>query len=160
MTQVRGERDEMVLVLTDIKRTKRHNHTEYILVEDLVVQACVRWARRHRRVGRLLRMSPTTFRAFCRQLMTNLGLCHHVVTPYCIQRGGATYDNIVSGSFDRALVRGRRQSVGTARLYVRQGEELLAKLGLTPAHNHCFEELSAVSRAFNLQAHIATARGG
>ena len=50
MSQIRGVGSLFTLVLTDTKTTKRHHNTEYIILEDEAVLACVRWARKQKTV--------------------------------------------------------------------------------------------------------------
>ena len=142
----------MTIVLTDTKTTKRHHQTEFVMVDDPAVQACVHWARKHRHFGRLVGHSPSQFRKKWKSYITALGLDADEFTPYSLRRGGATYDYIQTGSLDRSLVRGRWQSIKAARIYVRQGEELLAKLTFTPQQEAHFASLTAVFRTFVQQA--------
>ena len=84
--------------------------------------------------------------------MEGIGLDPSVYTPYCIRRGGATFDFIDSGSLDRALVRGRWQQLKTARIYIRQGEELLARLRFLAAQRSKFKQLKTEFLAFVMRA--------
>ena len=148
MSQIRGDGSFFTLVLTDTKTTKRHHTTEYILLEDEGVLSCVRWARRQKQFGRLCGASPSQFRKKWRCYVSALHLDPDVFAPYSVRRGGATYDYMQSGSLDRALLRGRWQSLKAARLYVRQGEELLAKTAFSAQQHAHFGALALVFRTF------------
>ena len=77
-----------------------------------------------------------------------LGLDPAAFTPYCLRRGGATFDFISTGSIDRALIRGRWQSVKCARIYVKQGEELLTRISFTIDQKAEFDRYAEISRTF------------
>ena len=51
-------------------------------------------------------------------------------TPYRFRRGGATFDFVIHANLDRNLLRGRWMCYRTARLYIRQGEEMLSRIAL------------------------------
>ena len=148
MSQIRGHGGEFTLVLSDTKTTKRHNATEYIVLEDPAVLACVRWAKSQKQFGRLLGYTPYQFRQRWKVYCTALAIDPDRFPPYSLRRGGATYDYVQSGSLDRALLRGRWQSLKAARIYVRQGEELLAKIGFSTAQTAHFDALVHVFRCF------------
>ena len=141
LSQVRGWHQAETLVLTDTKTTKRHGETEYIAVEDPVARILLRWARLRLRCGPLISLSETKFRSLWSQLVTSAGLQPHEYLPYSIRRGGATFDYLDCGSLDRSLLRGRWQSIRAARIYVREGEEMLQRIALEPAQRTSFEIL-------------------
>ena len=126
--QVRGTRAAPVLCLPDTKTSKRHGETEYIAVEDEVAIVLLHWlvARRNGQ-GTFFTASPAAFRTMFRRLAEAVGLDSAAFTPYSIRRGGATHDYMSHGNLDRSLVRGRWQTGRTARLYIKVGEELLAR---------------------------------
>lgn len=152
ISQFRGWGRELTLVLTDTKTTKRHGQTEYIIVDCPVAQTLLAWARLRLRHGPLVGGGEGHFRGLWRSLMEGIGLDPSVYTPYCIRRGGATFDFIDSGSLDRALVRGRWQQLKTARIYIRQGEELLARLRFSAAQRSEFKQLKTEFLAFVMRA--------
>ena len=80
--------------------------------------------------------------------MLRLGLDPAAFTPYCLRRGGATFDFISTGSIDRALIRGRWQSVKCARIYVKQGEELLTRISFTDNQKAEFDRYAEMFRTF------------
>ena len=80
--------------------------------------------------------------------MVRLGLDPAAFTPYCLRRGGATFDFISTGSIDRALIRGRCQSVKCARIYVKQGEELLTRISFTMEQKADFDRYAEIFRTF------------
>ena len=127
-SQVRGTRAAPVLCLPDTKTSKRHGETEYIAVEDEVAIVLLHWlvARRNGK-GTFFTASPAAFRTMFRRLAEAVGLDSAAFTPYSIRRGGATHDYMSHGNLDRSLVRGRWQTGRTARLYIKVGEELLAR---------------------------------
>ena len=138
LSQVRGWDHSMTLVLTDTKTSKRHGQTEYVPVEGPVARILLQWAKCRLRCGPLISLSETSFRSVWSKIVTATGLDPKTFLPYAIRRGGATFDYIDNGSLDRALLRGRWQSIRAARVYVRQGEELLARIEFTPASHELF----------------------
>ena len=80
--------------------------------------------------------------------MTRLGLDPALFAPYCLWSRNATFDFIPTGSIDRALLRGRRQSIKRARIYVEQGEELLTRINFTDDQKKTFDEYAEVFRRF------------
>ena len=142
----------MTLVLTDIKTRKRHGHTEFVQIGCPVCQKLVSVVRSSKgNFGRLLSHSPSQFRRRWAELCGALGLDTWAFTPYSLRRGGATFDFIQNSNFDRSLVRGRWQNVRTARIYVRQGEEMLSRVAFNAQQRARFAQLLQVVRAFVLR---------
>ena len=138
LSQLRGNRSSMTLVLTDTKTSKRHGATEYVNLDCTVARILVEWSRLRLGHGPLIQLSQTKFRSLWKSLVQQAGLDPEIFQPYSVRRGGATFDYIDSGSLDRSLLRGRWQSIRAARVYVREGEEQLARLAFSPAHRDVF----------------------
>ena len=84
-------------------------------------------------VGSLRRQTPAMFRLRWRQLCTAAGLQADMFTPYCLRRGGATFDFFIHANLGCSLLRGRCMCSRTARFYIRQGEEMLSRVALRGA---------------------------
>ena len=84
MSQIRGHGGEFTLVLSDTKTTKRHNATEYIVLEDPAVLACVRWAKSQKQYGHLLGHTPYQFRQRWKAYCFALGLDADRFPPYSL----------------------------------------------------------------------------
>ena len=148
LSQFRGWGGELTLVLTNTKTTKRHGQTEFIVIDCPVAQALLTWARLRLGCGPFIGGGDAHFRGIWRELIAGIGLDPTVYTPYCVRRGGATFDFLDTGSLDRSLFRGRWQQLRTARIYIRQGEELLARLQFTASQRQRFAELRKEFLAF------------
>ena len=133
---MRGTPTAPVLVLADTKTSKGHGGSEYVAIEDPAAVILIHWlVKRRSGVGPLWTGTPSSFRTLWRKLMEGIGLPADLFTPYCLRRGGATFDFCIHGSLDRALERGRWQNGRTAKIYIRQGEELLSRTFFSAAQN-------------------------
>ena len=131
-SNIGGCREAPVLVLHETKTSKRHGFTEHIPVEDPVAIILLSWLQqRAGNVGPLWPHSPTVFRQRWRSLVILAGLPPDQFTPYCLRRGGATFDFTVHSCMDRSLMRGRWASSQTAKIYIREGEEQLSRIFLS-----------------------------
>ena len=133
ISQFHGWGGELTLVLTYTKTTKRHGQTVYIIIDCPVAQTLLAWSRLRLRCGPLVGGGDGHLRGVWHQLMEGIGFDPSIYTPYCIRRGGATFDFIDSGPLDRSLIRGRWQQLKTARIYIRQGNELFRARSCSPA---------------------------
>ena len=148
LSQFRGNRHTMTLVLTDTKTTKRHGAIEYISIDGPVARILVEWSRLRLRHGPLIQLSEPKFRSLWRSLVQQAGLDPDIFQPYSVRRGGATFDYVDTGSHDRALLRGRWNSIRAARIYVREGEELLARFLFSSTHREVFRRGREAFRLF------------
>ena len=78
----------------------------------------------------LLGVSPNQFRSMLRLYCEFLGLQACGFTAYSLRRGGASHAFASGQSFDQLLVKGRWQSVKTARVYLDSGRAQLIQLRL------------------------------
>ena len=131
-SQIRQGESTMVLVLPDTKTTKRHGQTEYVAVECPITQMLVKFLiRRQGATEKLISCLPYLFRKRWHECVVALQLDPAQYTPYSLRRGGATHDFSVHVFVDRSLERGRWQCVRTAWIYVRAGEEALARIAFS-----------------------------
>ena len=70
---------------------------------------------------------PSSFRAWWRRAIAELGLDPEIFRPYGLRRGGATEFYRRTGSLEATLFRGRWSSLRTARAYIVEGMSLLAQ---------------------------------
>ena len=155
LSQIRQGDGTMILVLPDTKTTKRHGQTEYVDVECPIAKLLVRLLLRRRGAGgRLISCSPYFFRKRWQECMVALQLDPAHFAPYSLRRGGATHDFSVHVSFDRALTRGRWQCIRTARIYVRQGEEALARIAFSVVQQRNFAQWSEFLRGHVLKLEV------
>ncbi len=84
-----------------------------------------------RAVDLLVGTSSAVFRRKWAWLMSALSLSK-LFKPYCLRRGGATFEWTTNNNAGRLCLRGRWSHLSTARLYAVEGQELLSRHQLTP----------------------------
>jgi integrase len=110
------------LKLEFTKGTARRGGTEFILIDDEVVQHRLGKLCTQRQLGELLvPMSIGTFYKFFRNMVLTLELADLNIKAYSLRRGGATFDFQFHNSLPRTLERGRWQHAKTARIYLMDG---------------------------------------
>ena len=92
--------------------------------------------------------NPSQFRARLKVLLTFLGLTRFGFTGYSLRRGGASYAFAAGQHFDTLLVRGRWQSVKTARQYLDSGRAALVLLQFIPQHHSRLDFYVAAAATF------------
>eukprot|EP00438_Fugacium_kawagutii_P001385 Skav209303 [mRNA] locus=scaffold994:165891:166499:+ [translate_table: standard] len=80
--------------------------------------------------------SPAQFRRQLALFLSFLHLEDHNFTGYSLRRGGASHAFANGVSFDHLLVKGRWQSVKTARQYLDSGRAALIQLNFSDRANH------------------------
>ena len=93
-------------------------------------------------------MTHSNFVGAVKELVRKCGLEWQNYSGHSFRRGGATFDFVSTGSIDRALIRGRWQSVKCARIYVKQGEELLTRISFTTNQKIEFDRYAEIFLTF------------
>ena len=122
-----------ILSLGFTKGGKRRNVNEVVSIDDGFLA---------RKLARLLRgkapddplwpATPLQIRRGFALLVELAGLCRFEFAPYSLRRGGATWQFQQTGSLDSCIVRGRWESVRTARGYIQDGLAIQGGLRLRP----------------------------
>ena len=124
-----------IIFLYDTKTAKRNMLTaEKVLIHEECGQFCLRYLCRGKaNDDMLVDVSAARYRTLWKEVVTYLGLESFHYLPYSLRRGGATSAYREGMSFDQLLLKGRWQSISTARLYVDQALQELSAIQLPPA---------------------------
>ena len=122
-----GGGSQIIIFLPDSKGAKRSGQTEHVFIKDPVVVRFVAAVCKH--LNPLDPLYPCTHASLGRDI-TNLGfrfgLQHRCLTPYCLRRGGATFNWLSHTSYDITQHQGRWADAKTARIYI---NEAMAAMG-------------------------------
>ena len=137
---------QIIVALPSTKTSKKQ--IDSIAVTDPFVCSLLFEVKRFSPDGSLVQCTPNMFRAklvrFCQFL--ELGPCQF--TAYSIRRGGASFAFANGEPFDQLLLRGRWQSVKTARIYLDTGRASLVQLSLPQRCERLLDRFSASLRNF------------
>ncbi len=121
----------VILSLPATKTSKQKD--ESVAVEDPKLAILVQHVLQHASTDSLLSVSANQFRSMLRLFCTFLNLEACNFTGYSLRRGGASHAFASGQSFDQLLVKGRWQSVKTARVYLDSGRSQLIQIRLPEA---------------------------
>lgn len=119
---------KIILALPSTKTSKKQ--MESVVVADPQVCALLSEIQRFDAQGSLASCTPNMFRAKLARLCNHLHLAPCGFSAYSIRRGGASFAFASGEPFDQLLLRGRWQSVKTARIYLDTGRASLIQLTL------------------------------
>lgn len=118
----------IILALPATKTPKQKS--ESVAVEDENLAILVQHVLQQSEKETLLDLTPNKFRAMLRLYCSFLDLEPCNFTGYSLRRGGASHAFASGQSFDQLLVKGRWQSVKTARVYLDSGPAQLIQMRL------------------------------
>ena len=121
-----------VIILPWTKSGQRAGCMESVTFNDPIVAGILRAA--CVRVGpqsRLFTDSGQRFRALFDAALEACSLQGLGFRPYSLRRGGATSDYLQHLSVQNTMIRGRWMSLKACRIYITEGQEALARLGLS-----------------------------
>ena len=121
-------RATIILSLPATKPSKQRE--ESVVIEDENLAVLLDHVLRSNTAGSLLGVNPNQFQAMLRLYCDFLELRGCGFTAYSLRRGGASHAFASGQSFDQLLVKGRWQSVKTARVYLDSGRAQLIQLRL------------------------------
>lgn len=120
------------LLLPNTKSGQRRGVTESVVLEDHTVLVLLSLACRGKQPFELLWTGgEPDFRRVWKLACDTIGLPENVYTPYCLRRGGATFDWLCYRNLPRTCLRGRWSHMETSRLYIVEGEELITSAQLS-----------------------------
>ena len=123
---------QAILALGFTKGGKRRNANEMVSVDDRFVTAKLGKLCEGRKPEEpLWPFSQLQMRRGLNLLVELAGLSRLEFSPYSLRRGGATWQFQQTGSLDSCIVRGRWDSVRTARVYIQDGLAVHGSLRLT-----------------------------
>eukprot|EP00438_Fugacium_kawagutii_P025125 Skav230798 [mRNA] locus=scaffold312:163999:164916:+ [translate_table: standard] len=136
----------IILALPSTKTSKQR--LESVAVTDPKLASLLAWVLSHTTTEHLYNGSPNMFRSQLRLLLAHLQLQDHCFTAYSFRRGGATHAFANGLHFDSLLVKGRWQSVKTARQYLDSGRAALVQLQFSDASHHLIDHYSEYASTF------------
>eukprot|EP00438_Fugacium_kawagutii_P003576 Skav222553 [mRNA] locus=scaffold2837:372454:374148:- [translate_table: standard] len=116
----------IILALPSTKTSKQR--MESVAIQDKRLASLLQLAIELAVTPFVASLTPNGFRARLALLLAHLELQDHNFTAYSIRRGGATHAFANGHHFDTLLVKGRWQSVKTARQYLDSGRAALVQL--------------------------------
>lgn len=122
------QRHAIIVALPSTKTSKKH--MESVEVHDDLLCHFLWEIKSLCPTGSLVQATPNKFRAKLASFCNFLGLSECNFSAYSIRRGGASYAFAQGEPFDKLLVRGRWQSIKTARIYLDSGRANLVQLTL------------------------------
>eukprot|EP00438_Fugacium_kawagutii_P031009 Skav224082 [mRNA] locus=scaffold942:224151:230115:+ [translate_table: standard] len=137
---------DIVLALPATKTSR--NRMESVAVRDVKLATLLSVTLRTVPGGSLSQLSPSGFRARLRLLLAHLNLQDHGFSAYSIRRGGATHAFANGHHFDSLLVKGRWQSVKTARQYLDSGRAALVQLQFSDEAHHLIQHYQQFASSF------------
>ena len=136
----------IILALPSTK-TSRHR-IESLVVSDQRLAHLASFVLSRQHQSALGGMNASQFRERLKVLLNFLGLGRFGFTGYSLRRGGASYAFTAGQHFDTLLIRGRWQSVKTARQYLDSGRAALVLLQFSPQQHHRLESFTAAAASF------------
>ena len=88
--------------------------------------------------------APHTFRAFFADMLGTLGLQGRGFKPYSLRRGGATHHFREFANVSATTLRGRWESIKTARIYITDGIAAQQEIRFSSAELRIFRRFDAV----------------
>ena len=133
---VKFQRAEAVIRLCGKSRNRYGTSEEVILDDETLLWMLRRLCAHKRSMQALYARGPGHFRQTWRWIVPQLGLNSMVLKPYCLRRGGATFEWATNQDAAVLCVKGGWKSHSTARPYAVEGAELLAATELTQETCH------------------------
>eukprot|EP00435_Cladocopium_sp_Y103_P022406 s2571_g5.t1 len=135
--QAHPETGQIILALPATKTSKQK--LESVQVEDVNLAILAQHVLAHHPGGVIGTLTPNLFRAKMKLMLAVLELTHHNFTGYSLRRGGASHAFTQGQHFDSLLVKGRWQSIKTARQYLDSGRASLVQLHFSEANHRLIE---------------------
>ena len=136
-------REAMVISLRETKGIKRRGGTEeYVCTDPLLMNLLKRAAAQTPAGEAVIGMPPQTFRKWLKTTTAALGLQNRKLLPYSFRRGGITAAVRRGVPVSTVIHRARWHSAKVAQVYIREGEQQLAKL----KHTKITEKLLEAAR--------------
>ena len=134
-------RDAMVISLRETKGIKRRGGIEdYVCTDPLLMNLLKRAAAQTPAGEAVIGMPPQTFRKWLKTTTAALGLQNRKLLPYSFRRGGITAAVRRGVPVSTVIHRARWHSAKVAQVYIREGEQQLAKLKHTKITAKLLEE--------------------
>jgi len=122
-------RDAMVISLRETKGIKRRGGTEeYVCTDPLLMKLLKKAVEQTPAGDAVIGMAPQSFRSWMKTTTKNSGLEARKLLPYSFRRGGITAAVRRSVPVSTVIHRARWHSVKVAHVYIKEGEQQLAKL--------------------------------
>lgn len=137
---------KIILALPSTKTSKKQ--MESVAITDPFVCSLLFELQRSSPQGSLAAVTPNIFRAKLAQFCSFLNLAPCGFSAYSIRRGGASFAFASGEPFDQLLLRGRWQSVKTARIYLDTGRASLVHLTLPVECSRLLDSFSSKLRDF------------
>eukprot|EP00435_Cladocopium_sp_Y103_P018039 s52_g4.t1 len=135
--QVHPETGQIILALPATKTSKQK--LESVQVEDVNLAILAQHVLAHHPGGAIGTLTPNLFRAKLKLMLAVLELTRYNFTGYSLRRGGASHAFTQGQHFDSLLVKGRWQSIKTARQYLDSGRASLVQLHFSEANHRLIE---------------------
>lgn len=124
-----AKEDSQVLVSLGLTKSgKRQGAAESVIIGVELAVKLIRAWKVHYPSSTRLATSPGKWRSLFSECLIALGLESFQFRPYSLRRGGATWWFQKHQSLDRILVQGRWAAPKTARIYLNEGLEMLARM--------------------------------
>eukprot|EP00438_Fugacium_kawagutii_P026464 Skav202775 [mRNA] locus=scaffold326:328650:329366:- [translate_table: standard] len=140
------ESGHIVLALPSTKTSKKR--LESVAIVDSKLASLLSAALSLNAANSLACLTPNGFRTRLKLLLEHLKLADHNFTAYSFRRGGATHAFANGQHFDTLLVKGRWQSVQTARQYLDSGRAASVQLQFSDESHRLIDHYSNYAASF------------